>query len=415
MGDKTLMPMARQDRPKADLQWDLSPRALERWTPNLMAAAPDENHTISILDPIGVDPWTGEGVTAKRIAGALRSIGADSDVVVNINSPGGDLFEAFAIYNMLREHKGQVTVKVLGMAASSASVIAMAGDEIQIAKAGFMMVHDVWTIVMGNANDLRDVADQMDPFDAAMADIYAAHTGQTAKYIKKMMDAETWINGSAAVEQGFADSLLPADEVKQDKNARADRVAAYRLDAALAKAGLPRNERRTLLHDYKAGIAGDEIHPPRAVAGAPTPKEHDMTDDVKTPAAPQPATAEQLKAEFDRGVAEGNKTARTTERDRIAAITGHAEAEGRTKLAAHLAKKTETSVEDAVAMLAAAPKEAAAAPPKPGNLLAAAMEKIPNANVGAGEGEDGEESEEDVGKRMAAMVNKHKPKLTAVR
>ncbi|MBN0106041.1 Clp protease ClpP, partial [Pseudomonas aeruginosa] len=92
-------------------------------------------------EPIGYDWWTGEGVTAKRIAGALRAIGGDVDVTVNINSPGGDVFEGLAIYNLLREHKGKVTVRVLGLAASAASFIAMAADEVKIARAGFLMIH----------------------------------------------------------------------------------------------------------------------------------------------------------------------------------------------------------------------------------------------------------------------------------
>ena len=246
------MPQARQIERPNGLQWELSPQALERWTPDLMAADSTDN-TISVLDPIGMDPWTGEGVTAKRIAAALRSIGAGNDVVVNLNSPGGDLFEGMAIYNLLRDHKGSVTVKVLGVAASAASIVAMAGDEVLIARAGFLMIHDTWVVAIGNRLDLREVADMLEPFDTAMADVYAARSGIEAKAIQKMMDAETWIGGSAAVEQGFADALLPADEVKKSANAKADRVAAYLLDMALAKAGMPRSERRALLQEYKAG------------------------------------------------------------------------------------------------------------------------------------------------------------------
>lgn len=260
---KRSMPQAHYDRPTG-LEWDLTPQALERWTPNLMAAAVDEPSTISIFDPIGVDFWTGEGVTAKRISAALRSIGADKDVVVNINSPGGDLFEGMAIYNLLREHKGQVTVKVLGLAASAASIIAMAGDEIQIARAGFFMIHNTWIVAVGNRHDMRDIADQLEPFDFAMADIYAARTGIEQKAVQKKMDAETWINGSAAVDEGWADSLLPADQVQENKTAKSERAAAYLLDMALAKAGMPRSERRSLLQDYKSGT-------PRA-AGAGTPR-----------------------------------------------------------------------------------------------------------------------------------------------
>lgn len=260
---KNLMPKALQmDRPSG-LQWDLSPQALDRWSPNLMAAAADEPSTISIFDPIGSDFW-GDGVTAKRISAALRSIGAQNDVVVNVNSPGGDLFEGMAIYNLLREHKGQVTIKVLGLAASAASIIAMAGDEIQIARAGFLMIHNTWVVAMGNRNDLRDIADQLEPFDMAMADIYTARTGLDPKSIQKKMDAETWINGSAAVDEGWADSLLPADQVKENKAAKAERTSTFLADMALAKAGMPRSERRSLIQDLKSSMS--------RAAGAGTPR-----------------------------------------------------------------------------------------------------------------------------------------------
>lgn len=250
---KRTMPQARQVVRPQGMQWEASPQALERWSPDLMAAADKAENTISILDMIGQDPWTGEGVTAKRISAALRNIGAENDVVVNMNSPGGDFFEGLAIYSLLREHKGKVTVKVLGIAASAASVIAMAGDEVMIARAGFLMIHNVWAVAIGNRNDFREMADTLEPFDVSMADIYAARSGMDAKKIAKMMDAETFIGGSEAVDQGFADSLLPADEVKKDANAKTDRVAAYLLDMALAKAGMPRSERRALLKDFKTG------------------------------------------------------------------------------------------------------------------------------------------------------------------
>src|SRR3990167_3051983 len=127
------------------VQFDLSPAVLARW--NSALAAKDEKDededTINIYDVIGFDPWTGSGMTAKRIAGILRNIGK-KNVTVNINSPGGDLFEGIAIYNLLRDHDGEITVRVIGLAASAASVIAMAGDTIHDARAGFMMVPNVW-------------------------------------------------------------------------------------------------------------------------------------------------------------------------------------------------------------------------------------------------------------------------------
>lgn len=229
------------------VKFDLLPNALTKWSAGVRAASNDDNG-ISILDPIGEDYW-GDGVSSKRIAGALRSIG-EGDVVVNINSPGGDMFEGLAIYSMLKEHPGKVTVKVLGLAASAASIIAMAGDEVQIARAGFLMIHNAWIGVAGNRHDLRDYAEYLEPFDASMADIYQARTNQDAKLITKMMDSETFIGGNDSVDQGFADSLLSSDAITEEENAQA--MAASKLDVALAKAGLPRSERRKLLKEYKS-------------------------------------------------------------------------------------------------------------------------------------------------------------------
>lgn len=249
------MPAAPSGRPLAGVSYDVSPKALSRWDESIAAKETESDNSISILDVIGFDPWTGEGTTAKRIAGALRSIGAERDVVVNINSPGGDMFEGLAIYNMLREHKGNVTVKVLGIAASAASIIAMAGNEVQIARAGFLMIHNAWILAMGNRHDMREAADFLEPFDRAMADIYAARTDESVKTIQNMMDDETYIGGSDAVDQGFADSLLPSDEIGH--KAKADLHATRRVDVALAKAGMPRTERRKLLQAFSTPSAAE--------------------------------------------------------------------------------------------------------------------------------------------------------------
>jgi ATP-dependent protease ClpP protease subunit len=261
MRNRHAMPQARQADQPAGLQWELKPQALERWAPDLMAAADPVDNTISMFDPIGQDFWTGEGVTTKRIAAALRTIGPKNDVTVLLNSPGGDVFEGLSIYNLLRDHKGSVTVKVLGLAASAASIIAMAGDEVLVARAGFLMIHNTWAVAVGNRNDLRDMADTLEPIDAAMASIYTARTGLETKAVQKMMDAETWIGGAAAVDQGFADGFLPADAVTKDKGkASAGRAADHRLYVALAKAGMPRGERLALINEYKSGTrdaAGD--------------------------------------------------------------------------------------------------------------------------------------------------------------
>lgn len=246
------LPVAPMGRPSASVRSEILPRALERWSPEVRAADRDDDRAISIYDAIGYDPWTGEGVTAKRIAGALRSLGK-GPVTVNINSPGGDMFEGLAIYNLLREHEGEVNVKVLGLAASAGSVIAMAGDTVQIARAGFLMIHNAWVMAMGNRNDLRETAVWLEPFDAAMSDIYASRTGLEAKAIAKLMDSESWIGGAAAVEQGFADELLASDQVGRG-GANASSSAVRRLEAALRNSGMPKSEAVRLISEFKSSV-----------------------------------------------------------------------------------------------------------------------------------------------------------------
>ncbi|MBG0609381.1 Clp protease ClpP, partial [Enterobacter hormaechei] len=186
---KKQLPAAPAGRPCARLTCETLPSALDRWDGGIKAAATDDN-SISVFDVIGQDYW-GEGVTAKRIAGALRAMNG-ADVTVNINSPGGDMFEGLAIYNLLCEYEGRVTVKVLGIAASAASVIAMAGDDIQIGRGAFLMIHNCWVYAMGNRHDFAELAQSLEPFDNAMADIYAARSGLDMAAVQKLMDAESY-------------------------------------------------------------------------------------------------------------------------------------------------------------------------------------------------------------------------------
>jgi ATP-dependent Clp protease protease subunit len=247
------LPQIRAFDELAGLAWEPPADAIDRWTAGVRAAAGDQAQTIDILDVIGQDPWSGGGVTARRISGALRSIGATTDVVVNINSPGGDAFEGIAIYNMLREHKARVSVNVLGMAASAASIIAMAGDDILIGRAAFLMIHDTWAVAIGNRHDMTKAAEALGTFDAALADVYAARSGQDQKAIAKMMDAETWLNGSKAVELGLATGLLDDAAIATDPAARAGANGVRDLDTYLARHNVPRSERRALLRGLKSG------------------------------------------------------------------------------------------------------------------------------------------------------------------
>jgi ATP-dependent Clp protease, protease subunit len=211
---------------------------------------------------------TGEGtlrVTAKGVASQLRAIG-DRPIEVQINSPGGDMFEGIAIYNVLREHSQPITVKVMGMAASAASIIAMAGDEIQIGAASFIMIHNCWVMAIGNRHDMAETAEWLQPFDSAMVDVYAARTGQEPKDIAKWMDAETYMSGSQAIERGFADALLAADDVKVDEQAQAaDRSVndVRAMELTLVASGCTRTEARARINKIKGtpGAAHDAATP----------------------------------------------------------------------------------------------------------------------------------------------------------
>lgn len=224
---------------------------MSKWNPAVHAAE-ESDETISIYDVIGAD-WTGEGITSKRIAGALRKIGKQ-DVTVHVNSPGGDFFEGIAIYNLLREHPAKVTVKVMGLAASAASVIAMAGDSIQISEVGFLMVHNAWAVAIGNRHDMRSAADTLEPFDDAMAGLYAGRAEVDKTEAAKWMDAETWFNGSQALEAGLADALLSSEDIDEGTNASMKEFATVRAaETAMRKGGMSSKRAKTLIAQLKAG------------------------------------------------------------------------------------------------------------------------------------------------------------------
>ncbi|MDD1976936.1 head maturation protease, ClpP-related [Pseudomonas tussilaginis] len=244
------------------LRSEMSPRALDKWNPAIQAAVENTAETITVYGVIGED-WYGEGVTLKRIDAALRAIG-ERDVTVYINSPGGDMFEGIAIYNRLKQHSHKVTTKVLGMAASAASVIYLAGSDRQVASSAFLMIHNCWTFLAGNRHYLRDVAEDMQEFDAAMADLYAETSGQSTEDMAELMDDETYIRGKRAVELGLATSVLSAAEITERETEETTQSNALKaMDVALAKAGMPRSERRELFASFKSGM-------PRA-AGGDTP------------------------------------------------------------------------------------------------------------------------------------------------
>lgn len=231
------------------------PSVLERWASDsagIRAVAQGDN-VITMFDDIGQDLWTGGGVTAKGVSAQLRAIG-DRPVECQINSAGGDVFEGFAIYNVLREHPQAITVKIMGMAASAASVIAMAGDTIEIGASAFLMIHNCWCGAVGNRHDFQQVADFLAPFDLAMAQVYAAQSGQSLGDVQKWMDAETYMSGATAIDRGFADALLPADQTKRDpatKAADRERAAITALELKLVAGGDTRAQAREHINKIK--------------------------------------------------------------------------------------------------------------------------------------------------------------------
>lgn len=224
------------------------PHVLDKWAADAAGIRAVEvgDNVITMFGSIGEDYWSGGGITAKSVTAQLRAIG-DRPVEVQVNSPGGDMFEGIAIYNVLREHSQPVTIKIMGMAASAASVIAMAGDTVEIGAASFLMIHNCWVVAVGNRHDMTETAGYLAPFDRAMADVYAHRSGRTAAECAAWMDAETYMSGSVAIERGFADSLLPADKTTRDENAKAadrERTAITTLELKLVAGGDTRAEAR---------------------------------------------------------------------------------------------------------------------------------------------------------------------------
>jgi ATP-dependent protease ClpP protease subunit len=166
---------------------------------------------IDLYDEIGY--W---GTNARSFRSRLRE--ATGDITLRINSPGGDVFDGIAIYNDLLAYDGKVKVEVVGLAASIASIIAMAGDEITIAENAFFMIHNAWTIGVGNRHDFSDVVGTLTKIDDALARTYAARTNTGIRQIKTWMDDETWLTAKEAVDAGFA----TAEAATADPKARFD-------------------------------------------------------------------------------------------------------------------------------------------------------------------------------------------------
>lgn len=172
----------------------------------IKAAKAADAGEIYFYEEIG-ENWDGSGTTAKSFQKELKALGKVSQLDIYINSPGGSVFDGVAIHNQLARHPANKIVHVDGIAASIASVIAMVGDEIEMASNGLMMIHDPWGLAFGNAIDFRKIADELDKVGGTLVNTYVNRTGGKADHIAQLMHDETWMDAEEAVAAGFADRV----------------------------------------------------------------------------------------------------------------------------------------------------------------------------------------------------------------
>lgn len=174
--------------------------------------AEDSELEIDVYDVVG-SSWFEDSVTAKYVLDKLREQPTATTIRVRINSAGGDVFDGLAIYNLLAQQNARVIVEIDGLAASIASIIAMAGDDIRMAENALMMIHDPWTFTLGSAKDMRDAADLLDIVRAQLLDTYAARVGggaATKRELDAMMADETWFTATEAKAVGLITQITPA-------------------------------------------------------------------------------------------------------------------------------------------------------------------------------------------------------------
>lgn len=174
------------------------------WEYQILGEASD-NMELQICDAIGD---ANKGVTSSAVRDAFKANKNAKSIVCNIHSAGGEVLDGLAIYNLLASHPAHVTVRIPTLAASIASIIAMAGDSIEIGKGAFMMVHNPYAQTKGGSEDLRKLADVLDKMRDSMVAIYSKRTGKPKEDVLELMEAETWMTGPEAVKHGFADKLV---------------------------------------------------------------------------------------------------------------------------------------------------------------------------------------------------------------
>jgi len=237
---------------------------------------------IRIYDEIGF--W---GTDAKTFIAQLDAAAARAtELIVAVNSPGGDVFDAFAIYNALRRYAGKVTARVDGVAASAAGLVVMAGDQVVMPENAMLMIHNPWTIALGSAADLRSTADMMDKARDGILAAYRRKSGQTDEELTAMMDAETWLTALEAQSLGFCDVIEEPVRLAASTNA-AGLLARFR--------NPPEPVQALVEAEGDAPPADPPAHEP-PVEDPPAP------ESATTPTPPEPAPPEPVTAQEEPGV-----------------------------------------------------------------------------------------------------------------
>ncbi len=177
------------------------------------------DRTLFLNGTIANESWFDDDVTPQIFKNELMS--GSGDITVWINSPGGDCVAAAQIYNMLMDYKGNVTVKIDGIAASAASVIAMAGNKVLMSPVSMLMIHNPMTVAMGDSAEMQKAIEMLSEVKESIMNAYEIKTGMSRAKISHLMDAETWMNANKAVELGFADDILNRDEPMEEQPANA--------------------------------------------------------------------------------------------------------------------------------------------------------------------------------------------------
>lgn len=151
--------------------------------------------------------WSDDGIFTNQVRQTLQEV-RGKDLTIHINSYGGDVYGGYAIYSLIKQHDKKVTAVIDGVAMSAASVIALAADEVQMSEAGIFMIHNVWTVAMGDSSALREKAEHLDKLGSIANDIYARKTGKSAEEIQQLMDNETFMTAEEALAYGFIDSII---------------------------------------------------------------------------------------------------------------------------------------------------------------------------------------------------------------